>query len=36
MGLFKEIVCDRSLNGVPLPDNLKIVAACNPVSGGFR
>ncbi len=30
MGLFKELVCDRSMNGEPLPDNLLIVAACNP------
>lgn len=30
MGLFKEIVCDRTMNGVPLLDNIKIIAACNP------
>jgi hypothetical protein len=30
MGLFKEIVCDRSMNGINLPDNIKIIAACNP------
>ncbi len=30
MGLFKEIVADRSMNGVPLPANLEIIAACNP------
>lgn len=30
MGLFKEIVCDRTLNGVPLPDKIQIIAACNP------
>jgi E3 ubiquitin-protein ligase RNF213 len=30
MGLFKEIVCDRSLNGQILPFNIKIIAACNP------
>lgn len=30
MGLFKEIVCDRSINGFPLLDNIKIIAACNP------
>jgi hypothetical protein len=30
MGLFKEILCDRSMNGEPLPDAFQIVAACNP------
>lgn len=30
MGLFKEIVCDHSLNGRAIPGNLKIIAACNP------
>jgi hypothetical protein len=30
MGLFKEIVCDRTLNGAPLPNRVKIIAACNP------
>jgi hypothetical protein len=30
MGLFKEIVCDRTMNGAPLPDCIKIIAACNP------
>ena len=30
MGLFKEIVADRAMNGVPLPPNLEIIAACNP------
>jgi hypothetical protein len=30
MGLFKEIICDRSINGVMLPSNLDIIAACNP------
>ncbi len=30
MGLFKEIVCDRSMNGHLLPHNLLIIAACNP------
>jgi hypothetical protein len=30
MGLFKEIVCDRSMNGHLLPANIKIIAACNP------
>ncbi|XP_067940325.1 E3 ubiquitin-protein ligase RNF213-like [Watersipora subatra] len=32
IGLVKEIICDRRMNGVPLPhdSSLKIVAACNP------
>ncbi len=30
MGLFKEIVCDRSINGVQLPKAIKIICACNP------
>ena len=30
MGLFKEIVCDRCMNGIPIPDNVKLIAACNP------
>lgn len=31
IGLIKEIMCDRSVNGVPFDEpNLKIVAACNP------
>ena len=30
MGLFKEIICDRSLDGAPLPDNILVIAACNP------
>ncbi|KAK3276973.1 hypothetical protein CYMTET_14987 [Cymbomonas tetramitiformis] len=29
-GLFKEMLCERTLNGVPLPTNLKVLAACNP------
>jgi len=30
MALFKEITCDRTLEGVPLPNNLVVIAACNP------
>jgi len=30
MGLFKEIVCDRCMDGLVVPDNIKIIAACNP------
>ncbi|CAM9808916.1 unnamed protein product, partial [Sphacelaria rigidula] len=28
--LFKEIICDGTVSGKPLPRNLRIVAACNP------
>ena len=31
LGLIKEIIVDRSLNGDPLEENIVIVAACNPV-----
>ena len=31
VGLFKEIICDHSLNGQPLPTNLIILGALNPV-----
>ena len=30
MGLFKEIVVDRSILGKPLPRNIVIICACNP------
>ncbi len=30
MALFKEIVCDRMLEGIALPDNFIVLAACNP------
>lgn len=30
MSLFKEILIDRSVKGMPLPANLRLVAACNP------
>jgi hypothetical protein len=30
MGLFKEIVVDHSLAGERLPDNVVVIAACNP------
>ena len=31
IGLIKEILCDRSINGRPIDaNNLKFVAACNP------
>jgi len=30
MGLIKELICDRRLEGNPVDRNLRIVAACNP------
>ncbi|KAJ1615937.1 hypothetical protein T492DRAFT_1152581 [Pavlovales sp. CCMP2436] len=30
MGVFKELILDRSFDGVPLPGNVVIIAACNP------
>lgn len=30
MGLIKEVMCDRTLYGKPIPDELKFAAACNP------
>ena len=30
IGLIKEIMCDRRLNGDPLPEDIKFIAACNP------
>lgn len=30
VGLIKEVMCDRHLNGKPISANLKIIAACNP------
>ena len=30
IGLIKEIMCDRRLNGRPISDDLKFIAACNP------
>jgi len=30
MSLFKNIICDRSMNGMLLPSNMKFIAACNP------
>merc|ERR1719483_1152569 len=31
IGMFKEIICDHSLNGEPLPKNLVVLGALNPV-----
>ena len=30
IGLIKEIMCDRRLNGKLISDNVKFIAACNP------
>ena len=30
IGLIKEIMCDRRMNGKPVSWDLKFIAACNP------
>ena len=30
IGLIKEIMCDRRLQGRPISDDIKFIAACNP------
>ena len=30
IGLIKEIMCDRRINGKPVSEGLKFIAACNP------
>ena len=30
IGLIKEIMCDRRINGRPVSNDLKFIAACNP------
>ena len=30
IGLIKEIMCDRRVNGKPISQDLKFIAACNP------
>ena len=30
IGLIKEVICDRTILGQPIPDELKFAAACNP------
>lgn len=30
LGLFKEMICDGTMNGQRLQPNLKVLAACNP------
>ncbi|CAB9513446.1 protein ligase RNF213 (Partial), partial [Seminavis robusta] len=36
LGLLKEVVVDRSLNGEPLEANIVAVAACNPVRSSLQ
>jgi hypothetical protein len=33
LGLFKEIIIDHTFDGEPIPENIFIVAACNPHRG---
>lgn len=33
LGLFKEIIVDKTFDGEPIPENIFIVAACNPHRG---
>ena len=30
IGLIKEVMCDRRINGHPVAENIKFIAACNP------
>ena len=30
IGLIKEVMCDRRINGRPVAENVKFIAACNP------
>lgn len=30
LGLIKEIMCDRRINGKPITSDIKFIAACNP------
>ena len=30
IGLIKEIMCDRRIDGKPISNDLKFIAACNP------
>lgn len=30
IGLIKEVMCDRRIQGRRLPDDIKFIAACNP------
>ena len=28
--MIKELMCDRRMNGIPIPGEIKFIAACNP------
>lgn len=30
IGLIREIMCDRKINGKDIPKDMKLIAACNP------
>ena len=30
IGLIKEVMCDRRINGRQIKENVKFIAACNP------
>lgn len=30
IGLIKEVMCDRRINGRPIEEDVKFIAACNP------
>lgn len=30
IGLIKEVMCDRRVQGRPIPSTVKFIAACNP------
>ncbi len=30
IGLIKEVMCDRRINGRSIKENVKFIAACNP------
>ena len=30
IGLIKEVMCDRRINGRRIKENVKFIAACNP------
>lgn len=30
LGMIKEVMCDHRLNGEPISEHVKFIAACNP------